>query len=166
MAQKAMKKKMGSPERLGSVGEAGGKSGVGLPEQRMWDLVRYMRGKLHTDGLITDEEFALLVVDHPAVARLEAYDMLRVENKRLRAEFAEVAAQSERFRQGLVAAQEENLRLRDALELVERFIDPDQSPPQWPRAKVLEIVRARLWRGVAELAKSRRTREDSHHGTE
>jgi hypothetical protein len=114
-----MKPKIGSPSNPGSVGEGARESGVGLPEQRMWDLVRYMRGQLHTDGLITDEEFALLVVDHPAVARLEGYDALRVENARLRAEFTEGAAQSERFRQGFVAEQAKTRQLTDQLNLLE-----------------------------------------------
>jgi hypothetical protein len=42
--------------------------------QRVHDLVRFMRQELHTEGLITDEEYAQLAGDHGAVQRLEDYD--------------------------------------------------------------------------------------------
>jgi len=45
-----------------------------LPNQRLFDLVRYMRGELFDKGLITMEEFNVLVVEHSAVKRLEDYD--------------------------------------------------------------------------------------------
>lgn len=48
--------------------------------QRLWDLVRYMRGALHTAELITDGESAALAEDHGAVARLEAWDARQVNN--------------------------------------------------------------------------------------
>lgn len=48
-----------------------------MTNQRMWDLVRYMRSELHTANLITDVEYALLAEDHAAVKRLEDYDALR-----------------------------------------------------------------------------------------
>lgn len=44
--------------------------------QRLWDLVRYQRSELHTVGLITDDEYAELAQDHPAVKRLEDYDVV------------------------------------------------------------------------------------------
>lgn len=47
--------------------------------QRMWDLVRFMRADLHNDGLITDEEYTELAQDHAAVKRLEDYDVLRLK---------------------------------------------------------------------------------------
>lgn len=50
-----------------------------LPNQRLWDLVRYSRGPLHDAGLLTNEEYALLAADHDAVARLEDYDKVRRE---------------------------------------------------------------------------------------
>lgn len=40
----------------------------------MWDLLRYQRQDLHQQELITNEEYALLAEDHPAVKRLESYD--------------------------------------------------------------------------------------------
>ncbi len=57
-----------------------------FPIQRLFDLVRYARAMLHEDDLITDEEYAMLAGDHPAVARLEEYDDLRVEVERLKRE--------------------------------------------------------------------------------
>ena len=42
--------------------------------QRVHDLVRFMRQELHQEGLITDEEYAVLAQDHGAVVRLEDYD--------------------------------------------------------------------------------------------
>ncbi len=47
--------------------------------QRQWDLIRQMRMELHQAELITNEEYAQLTFDHPAVARLESYDALRAE---------------------------------------------------------------------------------------
>jgi hypothetical protein len=44
--------------------------------QRMWDLIRYKRQELHTDNLISNEEYAALAEDHVAVKRLENYDKL------------------------------------------------------------------------------------------
>lgn len=48
-----------------------------LEGQRMWDLVRQQRMELLQADLITQDEYAALAVDHPAVARLESYDELR-----------------------------------------------------------------------------------------
>jgi hypothetical protein len=45
--------------------------------QRAHDLVRHQRGALYDEGLITDEEYALLAGEHGAVARLEGYDTVR-----------------------------------------------------------------------------------------
>lgn len=42
--------------------------------QRMFDLVRFMRGELFEAGLITHDEYALLAQEHSAVKRLEDYD--------------------------------------------------------------------------------------------
>lgn len=67
--------------------------GTTLPEElaalrsdraRLWDLVRHQRGELHVAGLITDDEWAFLIADHGAVARLEGYDEMRVELEALR----------------------------------------------------------------------------------
>ena len=46
-------------------------------ESRVYDLLRYARHLLFTDGLISSEEFAVITADHPAVARLESYDAAR-----------------------------------------------------------------------------------------
>lgn len=43
--------------------------------QRLFDLVRYMRTELHVAGLITDDEYAELAQAHDAVRRLEDYDV-------------------------------------------------------------------------------------------
>lgn len=45
--------------------------------QRLHDLVRFARWKLHDAELLTDAEFNALAADHGAVARLEGYDALR-----------------------------------------------------------------------------------------
>lgn len=44
---------------------------------RLRDLVRYCRGELHKQSLITDEEYATLLSDDQAVARLHTYDDYR-----------------------------------------------------------------------------------------
>lgn len=49
--------------------------------QRLWDLVRYSRGTLHNEGLVTDDEYAELAKDHAAVARLEADDADRLKEE-------------------------------------------------------------------------------------
>lgn len=54
---------------------------------RLFDLVRYCRGQLHEDGLITELEYAWLTADadlakgagSPSPRRLEEYDELRTE---------------------------------------------------------------------------------------
>jgi len=47
--------------------------------QRLTDLVRHQRGALHTEGLITDAEYADLAGLTGSPARLEGYDALRGE---------------------------------------------------------------------------------------
>jgi hypothetical protein len=42
--------------------------------QRLFDLVRFMRAELHGAELITDEEFLMLAKETGAVKRLEDYD--------------------------------------------------------------------------------------------
>src|SRR6266403_1029314 len=42
--------------------------------QRVHDLVRFMRTELHNEGLITDEEYVSLAGDSGALQRLEDYD--------------------------------------------------------------------------------------------
>lgn len=49
-------------------------SQINNDNQRMWDLIRFCRGELHSEDLITDEEFCELAKDHAAVKRLEDYD--------------------------------------------------------------------------------------------
>jgi len=54
--------------------------------ERLLDLVRYMRFPLYEAGVITDEEYAALVADSESgqrVARIEEWDTLR---KRLEAQ--------------------------------------------------------------------------------
>ena len=46
---------------------------------RLTDLVRHQRGALHTEGLITDAEYAALAGMTGSPARLEGYDALRGE---------------------------------------------------------------------------------------
>ena len=50
-----------------------------LTNQRLFDLVRHQRIELHTEGLITDEEYAMLASEHASVRRLEDYDVLRAK---------------------------------------------------------------------------------------
>lgn len=55
-----------------------------LDNQRLIDLVRYCRHRLHEENLITDEEFADLVkVGSESARRLESYDDLRMRLDRL-----------------------------------------------------------------------------------
>lgn len=58
--------------------------------ERMSDLVRYKRAELHNDGLISDEEYAEIVQDHAAVARLEGYDAIKGELEGARKRIAEL----------------------------------------------------------------------------
>ena len=56
-----------------------------FPPQRLYDLVRYCRGELHEEGLITDREYAEMASWGSASARrLEDYDeavaTLRIHN--------------------------------------------------------------------------------------
>lgn len=62
--------------------------------QRMWDLVRHQRSALYEAGLLTAEEYALLVGSEdtsphgqgsPSPRRLESYDAIRAELQRLKA---------------------------------------------------------------------------------
>lgn len=59
---------------------------------RYHDLVRYARGGLFEANLLTDEEYATLVADHGAVARLESYDELRAELDQMRRRAEEARA--------------------------------------------------------------------------
>lgn len=55
-----------------------------LDNQRLIDLVRYCRHRLHAENLITDEEFADLVkVGSESARRLENYDWMRARIKEL-----------------------------------------------------------------------------------
>lgn len=56
-----------------------------LTEERLRDLVRYARCHLHEEDLISDQEYAALCVDSgpERVARLETYDAMRAQIKRL-----------------------------------------------------------------------------------
>lgn len=56
--------------------------------QRLFDLVRHCRIELHDEGLITDEEYAILVDDPDSLSRLHGYDSLAEELARLRDERA------------------------------------------------------------------------------
>lgn len=61
--------------------------------QRMFDLVRYMRGSLHEEGLLSDQEYSdICEWGADAARRLETYDVMR---KR--------AGEAEEFRQKLSA---------------------------------------------------------------
>ncbi len=57
--------------------------------QRMWNLVRQQRMELFNADLITQDEYAALAVDHPAVARLESYDELRAVHAETREQLKE-----------------------------------------------------------------------------
>ena len=63
--------------------------------ERMRDLVRYQRAELHAAKLITDEEYATLLSDHGAVARLEGYDALRARVATLEAALRDVLSRIE-----------------------------------------------------------------------
>lgn len=65
--------------------------------QRMWDLVRQQRMELLTADLITQDEYAALAVDHPAVARLESYDELRAAHAETRGQLAQAQRDTERL---------------------------------------------------------------------
>lgn len=68
--------------------------------QRLRDLVRYMRGELHDAGLITREEYTDLLSNTPgAVKRLEDYDAAveRVRAEARRAALAALLADMEKF---------------------------------------------------------------------
>ena len=52
--------------------------------QRLRDLVRWARGELFREGLITQDEYVELATEHGAVERLQDYDKLRAESDALR----------------------------------------------------------------------------------
>ena len=56
--------------------------------QRLADLVRYMRQELHTEGLITNEEYAEILQNPGAVNRLGGYDVIKAERDELRTKLA------------------------------------------------------------------------------
>lgn len=53
-----------------------------MDNQRLFDLVRQCRSQLHTDNLISDDEYYELALEHGAVARLETYDRIIAQFKR------------------------------------------------------------------------------------
>jgi hypothetical protein len=54
--------------------------------QRLWDLCRYARETLLEDGLLSNDEYAALAEDYPAVDRLDTMDELRAEIRKVKAE--------------------------------------------------------------------------------
>lgn len=58
--------------------------------QRLFDLVRYSRSYLHKEKLITDEEYSELVTERGSVERLEKYDRLIDDNKKLQVRVTEL----------------------------------------------------------------------------
>lgn len=67
---------------------------MSIPADRLRDLVRQMRHPLHQEDLITDEEYAELVLNTPgAVARLESYDDIRARLTAANSEIAELRTQ-------------------------------------------------------------------------
>ena len=85
---------MGQANKRGTYEERQAKALIvqTFPNQRLWDLVRHQRAELHETDLITDEEYAMLAEDHPAVARLETYDSLRTRADAAEAVLVEVRA--------------------------------------------------------------------------
>ena len=65
--------------------------------QRLFDLVRYMRSELHQAGLITEDEYMWLCLEapmargpgSPSPRRLEDYDVLRARLDEMEREQAE-----------------------------------------------------------------------------
>jgi len=81
---------------------------------RLFDLVRHQRGQLHGDGLITDEEYAVLCVEGSGISpdRLSTYDDLKVEVER---DLRVVDADRVRASEGWNDALAEGERLRGVL---------------------------------------------------
>lgn len=69
----------------------------GKLHQRLFDLLRHQRGELHTVNLISNDEFAELAKDHPAVDRLESYDAARERIAQLEALLQEKVIENERL---------------------------------------------------------------------
>lgn len=65
------------------------------PNQRTWDLLRFCRSQLHNEMLITDEEYALLAEDHPAVNRLGDYDLTAFQLTEVAAELQRVGKEGQ-----------------------------------------------------------------------
>jgi hypothetical protein len=102
--------------------------------ERLTDLVRFARRFLHEAELISDEEFAALVIDSDSgqrVARLEGYDRLR-EN--LRQALAERDALAGWIREiGRIAEQEQ------VAEICRKAIDGTELPPDSARWNAVEM---------------------------
>ena len=80
--------------------------------------MRYCRGHLHHEGLITDQEYAALLRDSEAVARLEGYDATK---QQAREEALEEAAEVvDHLADG--EAKSYNAREEDALRLASELI--------------------------------------------
>lgn len=79
--------------------------------ERLFDLVRYMRAELHGADLITDEEYAWISGGSsmanspqggsPSPRRLEEYDQLKRENKKLLTQRDELIAAAKSLCNGL-----------------------------------------------------------------
>jgi hypothetical protein len=85
---------------------------------RLFDLVRYMRSELHHANLITDEEYAWLIMEaplaqgvgSPSPRRLEDYDDIRAKLKNLAESWLHRHAQTDDNR-NLLYCRDELLRL-------------------------------------------------------
>ena len=58
--------------------------------ERLTDLVRYQRGPLLETGLITQEEYLVLLQTHGSVERLHGYDLMRNDRNRYSAALDEI----------------------------------------------------------------------------
>lgn len=82
--------------------------------QRLFDLVRHCRIELHDEGLITDEEYAILADDPDSLSRLHGYDSLAEELARLRDERAVHVGEIEHLRAENDRLKSKNARLKAA----------------------------------------------------
>lgn len=128
--------------------EQSGTPQVFTDNQRVIDMLRFCRSELHQAGLITDQEYAdIVMIGSESARRLESYDVLRAELSSVRAELERVKAERDELRKAMSGG--------DWIDLVKLI---DERNAFCVRAAQLE---ADLANTKAELERTARERDDA-----